>query len=40
MEELLNIIINNKKCVIELLDEEIYYELSVVYKDKDITSSF
>ena len=40
MEELLNIIINNKKCIFELIDEEIYYEMSIIYKDKDITSSF
>ncbi len=40
MEELLDTIINNKKCVIELLKEEIYYEMSIKYKGKDVTSGF
>jgi len=40
MEELLNIIINSKKCIFELIDEEIYYEMSIKYKGKDITSTF
>jgi hypothetical protein len=40
VEELLNMIINNKKCIIELINEEICYEMLIKYKGKDITSKF